>query len=207
MNRVESLYQERQKPAAFARGYFSYLAEILGQMDEDSVAAFIETLLDARERGARIFFIGNGGSAATASHFANDVAIGCRSWERPFRAISLTDNVAVMTAIANDYGYEHIFTLQLKTMMHPGDVVVAISASGNSPNVINAIEWAKEQGAKTIGLTGFDGGKLRQIADLAVHVPTAKGEYGPVEDIHMVLDHLVGAYLMNACRDAVAQNA
>ena len=207
MNRVETLYQLRPQPAAFARGYFSYLAEILGQINEASVANFIETLMDARERGAGIFFIGNGGSAATASHFANDVAIGSRSWEKPFRAISLTDNVAVITAIANDYGYEHIFTLQLKTMMHAGDVVVAISASGNSPNVLNGLEWAKAQGAKTVALTGFDGGKLRQIADICVHVPTAKGEYGPVEDVHMVLDHLVGAYLMNACQDVVTEKA
>jgi D-sedoheptulose 7-phosphate isomerase len=207
VNRVEILCQQRPQPAAFARGYFSYLAEILGQIDERSVANFIETLLDARERGAGIFFIGNGGSAATASHFANDVAIGCRSWKKPFRAISLTDNVPIITAIANDYGYEHIFTLQLKTMMRPGDVVVAISASGNSPNVVNAIEWAKTQGAKTVALTGFDGGKLRQIAAIGVHVPTAKGEYGPVEDVHMVLDHLVGAYLTHTCRDAATQKA
>jgi len=207
VNRIESLYEERPQPAAYARGYLSYLAEVLGKLDERAVAAFIETLVQARERGAQIFFIGNGGSAATASHFANDVAIGCRSWDRPFRAVSLTDNVPVMTAIANDYGYEHIFTLQLKTSLRPGDVVVAISASGNSPNVVNALEWAKEHGATTVALTGFDGGKLRQIADIGVHVETAKGEYGPVEDVHMVLDHLVGSYLLHFCRNEVRQNA
>lgn len=207
MNRVEALYQERERPAAFARGYFSYIAEILGQMSETAVAAFIEAILAARERGAQIYFIGNGGSAATASHFANDIAIGCRSWDKPFRAMSLTDNVPVMTAIANDYGYDHVFTLQLKALMRSGDVVVAISASGNSPNVVSAVEWAKAHGATTVSLTGFDGGKLRQITDINVHVPTAKGEYGPVEDIHMVLDHLIGAYLMQACRDAVPEKA
>lgn len=200
MNRVETLYQKCPEPASFARGYLSFLAEILGQIDERSVAQFVETLIDARERGAAIFFIGNGGSAATASHFANDVGIGSRSWTRPFRAMSLTDNVPVMTAIANDYGYEHVFKLQLQTLMHPGDVVVAISASGNSPNVVNAVEWANENGATTVALTGFDGGRLRDAAQVGVHVPTMKGEYGAVEDVHMILDHLVGAFLMNLCR-------
>ena len=200
MNRVETLFQQCPGPAEFARGYLTYLSDILAKLDTSAIAAFIETLSEARERGAGIFFIGNGGSAATASHFANDIAIGCRTWERPFRAQSLTDNVPIMTAIANDFGYEHVFTLQLKTLMKPGDVVVAISASGNSPNVVNAVEWANAQGAKTIALTGFDGGKLRQTAHIGVHVPTNKGEYGPVEDVHMVLDHLVGAFLMNLCR-------
>lgn len=207
MNRVETIFQQAGASRSFARGYLDYVSEILAAMDEGEIAKFVDTLVDARTRDARIFFIGNGGSAATASHFANDVAIGTRTWERPFRAVSLTDNVAVITAIANDYGYEHIFTLQLKTMMQPGDVVVAISASGNSPNVISAVQWANENGAITIGLTGFDGGQLRQSARFGVHVPTNKGEYGPVEDVHMILDHLVGAFLMNLCRNEMAVNA
>jgi D-sedoheptulose 7-phosphate isomerase len=207
VNRVETLYQQRKRPADFARGYLSYLAELLEKMDESAVATFIDALVEARERGARIFFIGNGGSAATASHFANDVAIGCRSWDRPFRAISLTDNVPVLTAIANDYGYEHIFALQLRTMMVPGDVVVAISASGNSPNVVRALQYANENGAVTVSLTGFDGGELKRISHINVHVPTEKGEYGPVEDVHMVLDHLVGAFLMHLCRTEAGTTA
>lgn len=200
MNRVEQLFYENPRPVAFAREYLKHVAEILTKIDDKEIAAFIDELVKARERGSRIFFIGNGGSAATASHFANDVAIGCRSWEKPFRAISLTDNVPVITAIANDYGYEDIFVLQLKTVMQPGDVIVAISASGNSPNILRAVEYGNENSCVTIGLTGFDGGKLRELARLGVHVPTNKGEYGPVEDIHMVLDHLIGAFLMNYCR-------
>ncbi|HEV8660583.1 MAG TPA: SIS domain-containing protein, partial [Thermoanaerobaculia bacterium] len=126
-------------------------------------------------------------------------AIGSRSWSNPFQAMSLTDNVPIMTAIANDYGYEQVFVLQLKTLAAAGDVIVAISASGNSPNVLRAIEWGNEIGAITVGLTGFDGGELRRLAQIAVHVPTSKGEYGPVEDIHMVLDHLIGSFLMHHC--------
>ena len=206
MNRIEKIYGEHPEAGRFARAYLDYLTELLARLDTDSIAAFIDLLLDAREREARIFFIGNGGSAATASHFANDIAIGTRTWSKPFRAMSLTDNVAVMTAIANDYGYTEIFTAQLKAQMFPGDVVVAISASGNSPNIVDAIQYANQRGGITIGLTGFEGGELKRLAQFCVHVSTAKGEYGPVEDIHMILDHLTGSFLINKClsRDDVS---
>lgn len=207
MNRLEQLFQKSPQAATFAGEYLKYVSEVLSNIDAASIAAFVDVLLQARECGTRVFFIGNGGSAATASHFANDIAIGCRSWERPFRATSLTDNVSVMTAVANDYGYDKIFTMQLQTLLEPGDVVVAISASGNSPNVVSAVEWANAHGAKTVALTGFDGGKLRTIAQINVHVPTNKGEYGPVEDAHMVLDHLIGSFLMQRCRAEVSVEA
>jgi D-sedoheptulose 7-phosphate isomerase len=152
-------------------------------------------VLEARDRGHRVFFIGNGGSAATASHFANDFAIGTRSPEKPFRAISLTDNVAAITAIANDDGYDQIFVKQLEVLMEDGDVVVAISASGNSPSVVKALELANLRGNHTVALTGFEtGGAIAALAKTVIHVKTRKGEYGPVEDAHMFLDHLMGSY-------------
>ena len=197
MNRLERLRAESGSPAEFARGYLEYLRAVIARIDLGEIACLIQTLLAARDRSARIFFFGNGGSAATASHFANDIAIGSRSWARPFRAISLTDNVPVLTAIANDYGYDEIFLKQLEVLMSPGDVVVAISVSGNSPNVLRAVEYAQAHGATTVALTGFDGGKLRPLAQLGVHVPTTRGEYGPAEDVHMILDHLVSACLMS----------
>lgn len=199
-NRVEQLFQADRQPQQFIGGYLAYLSELFNLLDRTAVAEFIETLLAARERGAQIIFIGNGGSAATASHFANDIAIGTRSRKKSFRAISLADNTPVMTAIANDYGYDEIFAKLLAVHMLPGDVVVAISASGNSPNVVKAVEYANANGAVTVALTGFDGGKLRRDASLSVHIPTNKGEYGPTEDLHMVLDHVIGAYLMEVCR-------
>lgn len=196
MNKLQQLYNASPDPLSFARGYLRYVGELLTKVDPAAVASFIEILLCARERGSNIFFIGNGGSAATASHFANDIAIGSKSWQKPFRALSLTDNVAVLTAIANDDGYEEIFVQQLRVHMVPGDVVVAISASGNSPNVVRAIEYAKVNGGTTVAVTGFDGGKLKTSSNVHVHVPTAHGEYGPVEDIHILLDHLVTAFLI-----------
>jgi len=195
---VEALQTTCANPVEFAKGYVAYVGEVLRAIDPAEVARFIETLLAARDRGATAYFIGNGGSAATASHFGNDLTIGTRTAEKHFRVVSLTDNVAVITAIANDFGYDEVFERQLNTLLEPGDVVVAISASGNSPNLLRAVTFAKGRGATTVGLTAFDGGKLRKMVDISVHVPCSKGEYGPAEDAHMVLDHLVTAYLMQA---------
>ena len=192
MNNIVRLYEERSDAAGFVDGYLNYLSEILSKIDRAQVAEFIETLRTARSNAATVFFMGNGGSAATASHFQNDLT---RWRDSPMRVISLTDNVAVLTAIGNDYGYDSIFRMQLENLLRPGDVVVAISASGNSPNIIRAIEYAIEQEAIVVGLTGFDGGLLARLAHVNVHAPTVKGEYGPAEDVHMIIDHVVMSFL------------
>jgi D-sedoheptulose 7-phosphate isomerase len=194
MNNIDRIFTT--DPAAFAAAYFKYLESVLQRIDTTEIARFIDTLLDARERSATVFFIGNGGSAATASHFANDLSIGTNCYDKPFRVISLTDNVPILTAIGNDFGYEEIFTRQLRVLGKPGDVLVGISASGNSPNLISAFHYAGSAGIKTVALTAFDGGKMKTLADEGIHVPTGPKEYGPAEDAHMILDHLVGAYLM-----------
>jgi D-sedoheptulose 7-phosphate isomerase len=194
MNNIDRIFNT--DPVAFADAYLTYLSEVLKGIDRKSIGHFAHTLLDARERGASIFFIGNGGSAATASHFANDIAVGTNSYAKPFRAISLSDNQAIITAIGNDFGFEEIYVRQLQLIGRPGDVVVAISASGNSMNLLRAFEYAKRNGIKTVAITAFDGGKMKQIADEGVHVPTGHKEYGPAEDSHMILDHLVGNYLL-----------
>jgi len=201
MNAVDKIFQDsKNDPVEFSKKYTAYLSSLLDKLDHKSVADFICTLLEARETGKRIFFIGNGGSAATASHFANDIGIGTRTFDKPFKAISLTDNNAVMTAIGNDDGYDHIFLQQLQVQMEDGDIVVAISASGNSENVLKAMDYAKTRNGKTVAIVGFDGGKCAGRADLTLLIETAKGEYGPVEDMHMILDHLVGAYLMRVIK-------
>lgn len=185
----------------FSRSYFDYLKQVLDGIDPQSIRRFIEVILDARERGATVFFIGNGGSAATASHFANDLSIGVNGYDKPFRVTSLTDNAAVITAISNDFGYDEVFSRQLRAHAKRGDVLVAISASGNSPNLLKAFDYAKAAGIKTIAITAFDGGKMKALADDGIHVPTAPREYGPAEDAHMILDHLIGSYLMRAVRN------
>lgn len=198
MNNIDRFFTPN--PKAFAQAYIKYLQSVLERVDTAEIARFIETLLDARQRGAAIFFIGNGGSAATASHFANDLAYGSNDYNRPFRAISLTDNVPVLTALGNDFGYEEIFVRQLRVLGKKGDVLVGISASGNSPNVIQAFDYAHSVGIETVAITAFDGGKMKMMAGQGIHVVTEPKEYGPAEDVHMVLDHLVGAYLMRLVR-------
>ena len=196
MNNVDKMFAGSASADAFSSAYAEYVGRMIRAVDHGAVARLIEVLLQARERGKHIFFIGNGGSAATASHFANDVAIGTRSAAKPFRAVSLTDNNAVMTAVANDDGFEQVFVKQLEALMEAGDVVVAISASGNSPNLVAAVEHANTKGGVTVGITGFDGGKLKKLCAQGIHVPSEKGEYGPVEAVHSYVLHLVGNYLM-----------
>jgi D-sedoheptulose 7-phosphate isomerase len=186
----------------FARAYLDYVQTVLQRIDPKEIGQFIDTLLKARERGSTVFFIGNGGSAATASHFANDIAIGTNSYEKPFRALSLTDNVPLITAIGNDFGYDEIFVRQLRVLGRRGDVLVAISASGNSPNLLKAFDYANTAGITTVAITAFDGGKMKSTAAQGIHVATGPKEYGPAEDAHMVLDHLVGAYLMRYVKSA-----
>lgn len=202
MNKIDELTGNHAgNPEKYAQAYLDYLASCFRNIDCTAVAEFIQLLLNARESGNAVYFIGNGGSAATASHFANDLSIGTRTGDdKPFRAISLTDNVAVMTALANDEGYNAMFVDQLKVHFREGDSLVAISASGNSPNVIAAVEYAKSRGGTVVGLTGFDGGELRPLSDISLHVATEKGEYGPVEDLHMIFDHLIGSYLTAGVR-------
>ncbi len=177
---------------AFTRQYLSRLTILLGEIDGGQISDFCNVLACARDARATVFFMGNGGSAATASHWVNDMV---RWRNRPFRAVSLVDNAAVLTAVANDHSYESVFSSQLESQMSPADVVVAISASGNSTNLVRAVEYANEYGGISVALTGFDGGRLREIAQHVVHVPSATGEYGPVEDAHMILGHLVTAFL------------
>jgi len=199
MNNIEQIYGQNKEPHLFVRKYLDYLSNLLKEIDEKKVGELIQLLLATREQNKSIYFIGNGGSAATSSHFANDLQIGPRS-KKPFRVQSLTDNSAIITAIANDFGYDFIFVKQLEAVLDDGDVVVAISASGNSPNLLKAIEYANSRRCTTVGITGFDGGRLKEMSKLNLHIQTPKGEYGPVEDIHMIFDHIIGNYLLQYCR-------
>jgi len=178
----------------FSHDYLEYLSSLMAQLDRQSIAKFADLLLDSRESGSTTFFLGNGGSASTATHFVNDISLGSRQFEKPFRAISLCDNQAVITAIANDDGYENIFLQQLQTLAKAGDTIVCISASGNSKNLIKAMEYASANNIFIVGLSAFDGGYLKKNCDLNIHIPTKVGEYGPAEDLHMVVCGLVGSY-------------
>ena len=172
--------------------YIQDLNEILSKIARDQVKDLIDLLLKARREGRSIFVIGNGGSAANASHFAQDLAKGCRGAldsEVRFKAVSLTDNIPFITALANDDGYQYVFEQQLRTFAKTGDILVAISGSGNSPNVLRAVDWANQNGLTTIGVTGFDGGKLKALTRHQLHVPL--NDMCTAESIHSILFHYV----------------
>ncbi|WP_322488689.1 SIS domain-containing protein [Chloroflexus sp.] len=174
--------------------YFSQIRQTLEQLPQASLQQVADALWAAYERDATIFVCGNGGSAATASHFVCDLAKWTiKSSARRVRAIALTDNVPLITAWSNDQSYADVFVEQLKALYRDGDVIVAISGSGNSPNVVRAIEWGNEVGAVTIGLTGFNGGRLHQIAQIGLHI---NNHVMPqVEDIHSSICHALAVNL------------
>ena len=178
--------------------YLARLNEVLNGIRPAEVERLIELLLEARDHGRSVFFIGNGGSAATSAHFANDLAVGTKQVAKPFKVLSLVDNLATLTALGNDYGYEQIFARQVSIYGERSDLLVGVSASGNSPNLLEAFKAAKGKGMTTVAVTAFDGGHLKEIADYSVHVPTKQGEYGPAEDAHMILDHLITNYFCSA---------
>lgn len=192
---MEAIFQSASGAEQNFRGYCQYLGELLGNLDFQAIEKVAQLILDKAKSGQTIFLAGNGGSASTASHFAADLALCSRPEDGLyFRAISLTDCVPVMTALANDREYREIFTTQIENLFRKDDMLIVISASGNSPNVVAAARLAKKLGGVTVGLVGFDGGELAGICDHVVQVTTAKGEYGPVEDIHLVLDHMITSY-------------
>jgi len=196
MNKLETLFRETKTPSQYGKGYLDYLAEILRSLDSQKIEEVIHLFDQARISGKTIFFIGNGGSAATCSHFANDFSLAARGTDAvPFKAISLCDNNALVSAIANDVGYEGLFVEQLKTLAQKGDLLMAISASGNSHNLLRAIEYADSHEMITVGIVGFDGGKMKTMCRYFLHIPTKGGEYGPSEDAALVLDHLISSYL------------
>ena len=170
--------------------YIEELKHTLADLPEDKIEQVVQILHEARMNNRLVFIMGNGGSASTASHFVCDLGKNTRVNGTPnFRVMGLTDNMALFSALANDEGYENAFAQQLTSHIQPGDVVIGISASGNSPNVVNAIHLANSIPATTIGFTGFDGGKLGGMVNVDLHVPSHLIEH--VEDIHLVLEHLI----------------
>ena len=179
--------------------YLAHLQQVLGRLPLNDVQRVVESLLAGHEAGAKIFIMGNGGSATTASHFACDLAKGTITSGVPrFRVIALTDNVPLLTAWANDMSYGDIFVEQLHGLLDAGDVVIAISGSGNSENVVRAVRMAKWRGAKTISLTGCGGGKLASLTDVSVVVPSSYMEQ--IEDVHLILEHLICTVLRQELR-------
>ena len=178
--------------------YFSREKRVIDAIDIASLSEVMNVLEKARMEGRQIFIMGNGGSAATASHYCCDFNKGISfGQEKRYKMICLSDNVPTMLAYANDMSYSDVFVHPLQNFYNEGDVVFGISGSGNSENVVCALQWAKEHGAITIAFTGYDGGKLKQIAEYGVHVPVHDMQI--TEDLHMILDHCMMKILSSNC--------
>ena len=173
-------------------GYFQSLVSSIEELDIELISSFSEIIHTKRISGHNVFIAGNGGSASTASHFAADIGIGGLNRTKPVKALSLCDNSAVITASANDNGYDSIFKDQLITLSNPGDLFIVITASGNSMNLIRAIEACKSLGIEVFSLTGFDGGKVKELTtERNIHIQTPVGSYGIVEDLHLSICHMI----------------
>jgi D-sedoheptulose 7-phosphate isomerase len=184
--------RRRSVPAmrATIAGYWKELADVAADIDLAAVAHAANRLLDCQTRGGSVFIVGNGGSAATASHLACDLAKGARRDGQPtFRVVALTDNVPLLTAWANDVSYDRVFAEQLRSLAQAGDLLIAISASGNSPNVVAAVEAATALGVETLAISGRRGGRVSRLADHAIRVPSDRIEV--VEDAHLIVAHSV----------------
>ena len=172
------------------QNYISTLHHTIDQLPQELIVEVIKILQRARMQKNQVFIMGNGGSASTATHFVCDLAKNTRHEDLPhYRALGLTDNMAIFSAYANDEGYENVFAKQLINLIQPGDVVIGISASGNSQNVLNAMQEAKRESVTTIAFTGFDGGRLGSMVDVNIHVKSNIIEH--VEDIHLMLEHMI----------------
>lgn len=181
---------------SFPATYLESLQQTLAGIPADKVSEAIEWMRQTREEGRTIFTCGNGGSASTASHFVCDVLKGA-SFNRPkrFKIMALTDSLPTLTAYSNDVSYDCVFVEQLKNFGQPGDLLISISGSGNSPNVLRAVEYANQAGIKTIGLTGRDGGQLGRLSQLEINV--ADPHMGRIEDGHMIVCHMMAYYFMD----------
>lgn len=172
------------------KDYIKLEIEVLQNLDIEAINDAMNLIMEAYDAKKKIYICGNGGSSATASHFQNDFNKGISEYvENKFNFHCLNDNIATLMAIANDIGFEEVFRFQLTNHLEDGDILIAISGSGNSRNVLNAVEYAKSQGNKVIGMTGYSGGKLREMCDISMHVDINSMQI--TEDVHMIFDHMM----------------
>ena len=193
MSEINKLSVINKNIASFAESYFKNLIDTFKKLDKKSILKLEREFLDIRKKNSTLYVFGNGGGAATAMTMANDLGFDVqkKTNKKTFKIISLNDNSSVITAIANDTGYDNIFLNQLKIHFKKNDKILIFSASGNSKNLVDAAKWVKKKGGKVISILGFDGGKLKKISSLAVHIKSLKGDYGPVEDIQLIINHIL----------------
>lgn len=189
----------KEDAVLYGNHYIQMLVKELNSISTEKIAKISTVLRSARQSKNKVFIFGNGGSAATASHMACDFGKNTRQPDQPrLKVISLPDSLAGLTAYANDEGYENVFSEPLLSLAEAGDIAIAISTSGNSPNVLKGIQTARQMGLKTIGLTGFEGGKIKKMVDICLVVASDSMER--IEDIHLIINHILTGLLRNASK-------
>jgi D-sedoheptulose 7-phosphate isomerase len=186
--------KKTKKFSNFSENYFQYLNKVFSKIDKRNLDNLTRLIDLIRKKKRTLFVIGNGGGASTSTTVANDLGFDLQKktkTKNPLIVHSLTDNNSLLTAISNDTGFENVFIGQLNIYFKKGDCLLIFSASGNSKNLIKAANFVKKRNSKVIGILGFDGGKLKNLCDICIHIPTEKGEYGPVEDIQLMLNHML----------------
>ena len=196
MNKLQELYDNASSGENYADTYVEHMVKVLQSLDTKTVVTVTEIIEKTAADNQSFFVVANGGSAAVSTHWVNDLSANTVVEGQPgFRVISLTDNASSLTALGNDASFDEVFTIQLKANMRPGDVVLFMSVSGNSPNLVDAIKYANDNGATTIACTGMEGGALKELAHHCIHTPSTKDEYGPIEDIFSVIMHIAQSYI------------
>src|SRR4051812_48236119 len=196
--RTESIFRSSASFDEFKNGYLATCAEILLEMRGARLNPLLDLILAAQERGSKLIFLGNGGMASTATHFAMGLSYVSGSWHRPIRALSIAHDATVITSLANDWGYEKIFSRQLEILLEPGDVVVGLSVSGESANVVQAAEYARARGNRVAGIVGRADSSLARQCDLVIEIPRGGDLHGVTEDAAMTLGHAVCYYLSHS---------
>ena len=196
MSGLGDIFARAATPRDYVAGARDRLQALVAGMDVDGAVQLIEALERANDGDATVFVLGNGGSGAVAAHWVTDLGVNTIVADRPgYRVVSLGDSPSSLTAVGNDIDFSEVFVAQLRAGLRPGDVVIALSVSGNSLNVVRAIEYANEVGAITVAMTGMDGGKLKALADISIHTESTNDEYGPIEDMFSVFMHVVTGYI------------
>lgn len=193
----EKILNRRLDPSAIVDSYISRKIQTLKAFDSSQIASLVEVLVRVRESRSTIFIAGNGGSASTAEHIALDWMLGTELSNPPLRVISIAQSPASVTATGNDQSFDDVFSRQLKSLATRGDLLLVISASGNSPNLLKLAGLAKELEVQVVSMTGFDGGKLARVSDISIHMPTTIGDYGVAEDLHLMIGHIVKEALIS----------
>ena len=193
MKSIEKLAYKEKNIENFSKRYLERINLIFKKINLKELSKLENEFLDLRKKNSTLFVFGNGGGAATAMTMANDLGFDVlkKTNKKTFKIISLNDNSSVVTAIANDKSYDEIFMNQLKIHFNKKDKILIFSASGNSKNLIKAAQWVKKKKGKVISIIGFDGGKLKKLSDTYIHIPTERGEYGPVEDFQLMINHIL----------------